>query len=130
MNQTKHAFKAGDRVMIARQPKTQCVPLVGEVGVIDEIQGEHCMVRTYSMNGGCGGSGTLPLSCLEPFASKALEVQIQDYQAGLDRLMSEAQARKREWSKLALETSTRLGVDLNLVEEILLIGRQWKGTGD
>jgi hypothetical protein len=130
VNQTKHQFKAGDRVMIARQPKSQWVPLVGEVGVIDEIQGEHCMVRTYSMNGGCGGSGTLPLSCLEPFASKALEVQIADYQASLDRLSSQAEARKSKWNQLVLETSTRTGVDINLVEEILLIGRQWKGPGD
>lgn len=128
---TKHTFKEGDRVRIARQPKNQWVSLVGEVGIIEEIQDDHCMVRTYSMDGGCGGSGTIPLSCLEPFQSKALEVQIAEYQASLDKLTAEAEARKSAWNTFVEETALKYSsIGKTKVERLLLLGRQWRGPGD
>lgn len=83
----------GSRIRISRQPPNQWQHLVGEVGLIVEmpeekarmVQDTHCSVRTFTKDG-CGGSGTLPLWCLEPYSSPELEEQIAEWEARVIQL--------------------------------------------
>lgn len=122
-----YRFKAGDRVRIASQPPNQIVPLIGEVGVIEEIDGDFCNVSVFSLepDSNLAGSGTVPLGCLEPFQSPVLKSKLAARQRILDETLVIARARQESWTKLVTETAERFKLDADVVEEIMDIGRSW-----
>lgn len=93
-----HQFKVEDRIRIARQPTNQWVSVKGEVGLIEEIHGDLCDVRTFNISpeGGCGGWGTVPLDCLESFSSPLLERQILDWKNRIEKAGREARVLRNK----------------------------------
>lgn len=120
-------FKVGSRVRVATEPPNSTWPIFNKMGVIEEINGDYCSIRLFSIaqSGGHSGCATVPLGCLEPVASPTLEQKITDYEQWRHRILAEAEARRSRWSKLVTETAARFNLDLNVVEEIMDIGRSW-----
>lgn len=59
-------FKLHDLVRVKEQPKMQNVQIKGLMAVITEIEGDHCVIHELQLDGrNYGGSGAVPLSCLE-----------------------------------------------------------------
>ena len=62
-------LKIGDNVVIARQPKNQCVRLVGEIGIITEICDDGLYTvecyDAFKLTRVPTGTGRVPPECLE-----------------------------------------------------------------
>ncbi|MFI5297380.1 MAG: hypothetical protein ACHREM_04720 [Polyangiales bacterium] len=69
-------FPTGSLVRITRQPGNQVHQIAGEVGFVEEVQQDDLRyVQTMRDDGGMGGAGSVPISCLADASGDADVVQ-------------------------------------------------------
>lgn len=97
-------FKLHDLVRVKEQPKMQNVQIKGLMAVITEIEGDHCVIHELQLDGrNYGGSGAVPLSCLEhPKASapwRAAHEVYKQHALQTEIMLAEAEEDNKEAAK-------------------------------
>ena len=111
-------LQVGDIVRISRQPHDLLVQVVGEVGYIEEIKGEHSVFVGLRRQGGLSGSGTVPLSCLDPEPDPLWPPLKAQHEAHVETLVAESRAFNQRLHEKEVELGTRYGIAPEAVQDI------------
>jgi hypothetical protein len=116
-------FKQDDVVRIVKQPEDHHVYLRGKVGVVDEVSSDAVLFIQLTPDGGCGGAGVVPKSCIELVtdpkwihARDERERKMNEHIATMDeenrkRVLASDEAKKR--------VGEEFGIEADLVESIV-----------
>lgn len=96
-------MKINDLVRIVYQPSNQHTFLIGQVGIVDEIDGDNISITAIRLDGNINGCGTIPVSCLklenspEWLAAKLKREELFDrYSESIKQFQNSCNAKKEE----------------------------------
>lgn len=115
-------FKVGDLVRIVRQPLNVLVPLVGEVGFIDDLHRsipDMVQVQTLKKDGTVGGCGSIHFDCLEPISDPEWVEAKREHDERLAKMFEAADARAKRYREAHAKLLKRLSEKYNLPENVV-----------
>lgn len=111
-------FKVNSIVRVASQPANQCAQIKGQVGYIQEIDGDMCLIRALNLDGSTAGEGSVPLSCLAICNDSQWANAKRSHETQFDVLFDQYQRRTEAWHRLIKNVAKKHGISEQAVKEI------------
>lgn len=112
-------FNVGNFVTIIRQPNNQVVNLVGQTGIIDNINGDYAVITAYTeYSNSFGGGGIIPLSCLEINHDEKLKLAYKKYKTNFRDVELELFEYTKKFNEYIEEIAKRFNLTSDDVKTI------------
>ena len=108
-----------DLVRISAQPANQWLPLVGKVGIVEEVCGDAVQFVAISKDGEATGMGTVPASSLTAEEDPDWQKAARSYFERMEALRKIGEDRIRRYKEHVEKVAAMFEVSVETVEGIL-----------
>jgi hypothetical protein len=112
-------FSVGDIVRVAKQPEDLLPKIVGEVGFVEGVLNDFVSIKTLWLDGGFGGGGAIPVSCLVPETSPQWVAAKSMYDKEREKHFAEGLAFSARVHAKEQEMADKYGISVEAVLDIV-----------